>query len=260
MWTSLRTATSGVLAQQRALDIAADNLSKMQIPGSKSQRASFLELAPELRYFGVQDGQGGISLEAREAGNGVRTGAALQNLTQGAFQPTGEPLDVAVDGDGLLEVMLPSGQLAYTHGGSFRMDGLGRLVTASGAELSPGITAPAGTTQMEVKPGGTVVAISNEGVRQDIGQLKLVRFNNPEALLQIGQNLLLPTGGSGEAIQGAPGEPGIGTIASGVLEASNIDPREEYMRVVQAQRAYELNVRAMKTVDEMLQSATTMRR
>src|SRR5215216_4010204 len=100
MWTSLRSASSGMLAQQRALDVAADNLTKMQIPGSKSQRVSFLELAPEMRYFGVPDGEGGMSLEAYETGRGVRTGTSMQNLSQGAFMATGNPLDVAVDGDG----------------------------------------------------------------------------------------------------------------------------------------------------------------
>jgi flagellar basal-body rod protein FlgG len=260
MWSSLRAAASGMLAQQRALDVAADNLTKMQIPGSKSQRASFLELSPELRYFGVPDGEGGMSLEAHESGRGVRSGSSLQNLSQGSFMATGNPLDVAVDGDGLLEVVMPNGQAAYTHGGSLHVDGNGRLVTATGAEISPRIDVPAGTASMEIQNDGTVVAIASDGGRQDLGQLQLVRFSNPEGLLQVGQNLLLPTEASGPAIAGTPGEPGVGTIASGILEASNIDPREEYLRVVQAQRAYELNVRAMRTVEEMLQSATGLRR
>jgi flagellar basal-body rod protein FlgG len=260
MWQSLRTATSGLLAQQRALDVAADNLTKMQIPGSKSQRVSFLEQAPELRYFGVPDGQGAETLQQREAGKGVNTGSNLQNLSQGSFLPTGEPLDVAVNGDGLLEVILPSGQAAYTHGGSLHVDGSGRLVTATGAELSPGITVPQGTGALEIKTDGTVMAVMEGGVRQELGQLQLVRFANPEGLLQIGQNFLLPSEASGPAEAGVAGDPGIGTIASGILESSNIDPREEYLRVVQAQRAYELNVRALKTVDEMLQSATSLRK
>jgi flagellar basal-body rod protein FlgG len=260
MWASLRTATSGLLAQQRALDIAADNLTKMQIPGSKSQRVSFLEQAPELRYFGVPDGQGGETLQPRETGKGVTTGAALQNLSQGSFMATGEPLDVAVNGDGLLEVVLPGGQAAYTHGGSLHVDGNGQLVTATGALLSPGITIPQDASALEIKPDGTVMGVMAGGVRQPLGQLQLVRFANPEGLLQIGQNFLLPSDASGPAQAGNAGDPGIGTIASGILEASNIDPREEYLRVVQAQRAYELNVRALKTVDEMLQNATGLRK
>lgn len=260
MWSSLRAATSGMLAQQRALDIAADNLTKMQIPGSKSQRISFLELSPEMRYFGTPDGQGGMALDPHETGRGVRTGAALQNLSQGSFMPTGNPTDIAVDGDGLLEVVLPNGQAAYTHGGSLQLDGLGRLLTATGAELSPRITVPAGTASMEIQQDGTVFAIASDGQRENVGQLQLVRFANPEGLLQLGQNLLLPTEASGTAIAGLAGEAGVGTISSGILEASNIDPREEYLRIVQAQRAYELNVRALKTVEEMLQTATTMRR
>jgi flagellar basal-body rod protein FlgG len=213
-----------------------------------------------MRYFGVPDGQGGVALEAREAGRGVRTGSSMQNLSQGAFVATGEPLDVAIAGDGLLEVVLPSGQAAYTHGGSLRVDGLGRLITSSGAELSPQITVPAGTASMAIQPDGTVIATASDGQSQSLGQLQLVRFDNPEGLLQIGQNLLLPTEASGAAIAGLPGDPGVGTIVSGTLEASNIDPREEYLQVMKAQRAYELNLRAFKTIDEMLQGATGMRR
>lgn len=260
MWTSLRTAVSGMLAQQRALDAAADNLTKMQIPGSKSQRVSFVELAPELRYFGVPDGAGNVTLEPRESGRGVRTSAGLQNLSQGMFLATGNPLDVAIDGGGMLEVALPNGQLAYTRGGTLHVDGDGTLRTTTGAEMTPRITVPPTTATLEIKEDGTVVAVDLEGRRETIGQLRLLRFPNPEGLLQIGQNLLLPTVASGQPIEGAAGEPGLGTFASGILESSNIDPREEYLRVVQAQRAYELNVRALRTVDEMLQDANNLRR
>lgn len=260
MWWSLRTAVSGMLAQQRALDVAADNLSKLQVPGSKSQRPTFLELAPELRYFGVEDEAGTVTLEAREAARGVEVGAPVQNLSRGAFQATGAPLDVAIDGDGLLEVILPNGQTAYSRGGSLQIDGAGQLVTATGAVLAPGITVPPGTAGVEIRPDGTVLATGPDGVQQALGQLRLVRFANPEGLLQIGQNLLLATAASGEPIDGVPGEAGVGMLATGILEASNVDPREEYLRVIQAQRAYELNVRAMRTVDEMLQDATTLRR
>jgi flagellar basal-body rod protein FlgG len=260
MWTSLRTAVSGLLAQQRALDVAADNLSKSQVPGSKSQRVSFLELAPELTYMGVPDGEGNVVLDAREVGKGVRASAALRDMSQGAFLPTGDPMDVAVDGDGYVEVTLPDGQTAYTHGASLRTDGAGRLVTASGLLLSPIITAPPTTASLEIKPDGIVQAIGQDGARADIGQLRLVRFPNPEGLLQVGENALVPTVASGVPIESTAGEPGVGTIVTGIVESSNIDSREEYLRVVQAQRAYELNTRALRTVDEMLQDANNLRR
>src|SRR3954447_4477829 len=124
MWSSLRTAVTGLLAQQRSLDVAADNLSKMQVSGSKSQRVSFLELAPELRYMGVPDGQGNVNLEARESGKGVRAPASVHDMSQGSLMPTGDSMDVAIDGDGLMEVSLANGQTGYTHGGSLRIDGL----------------------------------------------------------------------------------------------------------------------------------------
>ncbi len=259
MWSALRIATSGAHAQQRALDVASDNLSKLQIPGSKSQRANFLEIAPELRYFGVEDGQGNVNLEAREVGKGVQMGSGLYDLSAGAHMPTGNELDVAIDGDGMLEVILPDGSAAYTRTGTLQIDGEGRLITSSGALVSPGITLPAETSSVRIEPDGTVFAeVGDE--RVEVGALQLVRFANPEGLSVIGGNLLVPTVASGDAIAAVAGEPGVGTIVQGALESSNIDPREEYLRVIQAQRAYELNVRALKTVDEMLQEATNLRR
>jgi flagellar basal-body rod protein FlgG len=260
MWSSLRTAASGMIAQQRALDVAADNLTKLQVPGAKSQRVSFLEMAPELRYMGVPDGEGNVDLEARETGAGVKTSATLQNLSQGAHLPTGDPMDVAIDGDGFLEVTLPDGQTAYTRASSLRMDGLGRLMTANGTMISPLVQVPPGTDSLEVKPDGNIIARTVEGDPQEIGQLRLVRFANPEGLQQSGGNALLPTVASGAPIRGAAGEPGIGTIVSGIVESSNIDASEEYLRIVQAQRAYQLNVRALTTMDEMMQDAQNLRR
>jgi flagellar basal-body rod protein FlgG len=260
MWTSLRTAVTGLMAQQRALDVSADNLTKMQVPGSKGQRVSFLELAPELRYLGVPDGEGNVQVDAREVGVGVRTSSSVRNMTQGSFLPTGDPMDVAIDGDGFLEVTLSGGQAGYAHGGSLRIDATRRLVTSSGLALSPAITVPDGMSSVEIKPDGAVIGVATDGTRQEIGQFRLVRFANPEGLQQIGQNVLVPTVASGAPIDGAAGQPGVGTIVSGIIEASNIDPREEYLRVVQAQRAYELNVRALKTVDEMLADANNLRR
>jgi flagellar basal-body rod protein FlgG len=249
-----------MLAQQRALDVAADNLSKMQVPGSRSQRVSFIEMAPELTYLGVPDGEGNVTVDARETGKGVRASATLQNLSQGMLMPTDNPMDIAIDGDGMLEVTLEDGKVAYTQGGSLRLDSMRRLVTSSGASVSPPIEVPEGIASLEVKPDGSVIAVSPEGDLQTIGQLKLVRFANPEGLQQIGGNALLPTIASGAPIEGQAGEAGIGTVVSGIIETSNIDTREEYLRVVQAQRAYELNVRAMKTMDEMLQDANNLRR
>jgi flagellar basal-body rod protein FlgG len=217
-------------------------------------------MAPELTYLGVPDGEGNVNVDARETGKGVRTSATLQNLTQGMLMPTDNPMDIAIDGDGMLEVTLGDGQVAYTQGGSLRLDGMRRLVTSSGASVSPRIEVPEGIASLEVKPDGSVIAISPEGDLQTIGQLKLVRFANPEGLQQIGGNALLPTIASGAPIEGQAGETGIGTVVSGIIETSNIDMREEYLRVVQAQRAYELNVRAMKTMDEMLQDANNLRR
>ena len=259
MWSALRIATTGALAQQRALDVASDNLTKLQIPGSKSQRASFLEIAPDLRYFGVEDAQGNVTMEAREVSKGVQMGSGLYDLSAGPLMATQNEMDVAIDGDGLLEVIRPDGSAGYTRTGSLQIDAERRLVTASGALLSPGITVPDGASDIQIDPDGSVFAVV-DGERVEAGMLTLVRFPNPEGLSAIGDKLLVPTAASGEAVLGVPGEPGVGTIVQGVLESSNIDPRAEYLRVIQAQCAYELNVRALKTMDEMLQDATNLRR
>lgn len=259
MWSVMRIATSGALAQQRAIDVASDNLTKLQVPGSKSQRANFLEMAPDLRYFGVEDAQGNVTLQPREVGKGVQMGSGLYDLSAGALMATQNDMDVAVDGDGLLEVIRADGSAAYTRTGTLQVDGDGRLVTSSGLLLSPGITLPEGTSGVKIEPDGTVYGLV-DGERVEAGALTLVRFPNPEGLAAIGDNVLVPTAASGAAILGVPGEPGVGTVAQGVLESSNIDPRAEYLRVIQAQRAYELNVRALKTMDEMLQDATNLRR
>jgi flagellar basal-body rod protein FlgG len=249
-----------MLAQQRALDVAADNLSRLQVHGAKAQRASFLEMAPELRYLGVPDGEGNVVMDARETGVGVKASVNLQDLSQGAFQETGNALDVAIDGDGMLEVTLPNGQAAYTRAGKLQVDGSGRLMTDSGALISPRIDVPAGTDSVMIHQDGSVIATGQDGEPQNIGQLKLVRFANPEGLQRVGSNMLQATVASGAPIEGTPGEPGVGTIVSGALEMSNVDTREEYLRIVQAQRAYELNTRALKTMDEMLGDAYNLRR
>jgi flagellar basal-body rod protein FlgG len=249
-----------MIAQQRALDVAADNLTKLQVPGSKSQRVSFMEMAPELRYMGVPDGEGNVDLEARETGKGVRTSTTLQDLTQGSHLPTGDPMDIAIDGDGFLEVTLPDGQTGYTRATSLRLDGTGRLMTANGTSISPAVQVPMGTNTLEIKADGIIVAHNLSGDRQEIGQLSLARFANPEGLQQVGGNALLPTVASGAPIRGVAGDPGVGSIVSGIVEGSNIDPSQEYLRIVQAQRAYQLNVRALTAMDQMMQDAQNLRR
>lgn len=260
MWTSLRTSAAGLVAHQRALDVAADNLTKSQVAGAKGQRVSFVELAPELRYLGVPDGEGTVNPEPRESGRGTRTSAILQDLTQGTLGPSGDPMDVAVDGDGFLAVTMPDGGVGYTRGGHLHVDGMGRVLTGNGGELAPGTVVPQGTRDVEIKPDGRIIAVSSEGDRTEIGQFRFVRFENPEGLMQLGNGLLVPSAASGEPIEGEAGDVGVGTVLAGMLEDSNIDSREEYLRVVQAQRAYELNVRALKAVDEMLADANQLRR
>ena len=245
MWSSLRTAVSGMLAQQRALDVAADNLTKMQVPGSKSQRVSFIEMAPELTLPGRARRRGQRHRGRPRDRQGRQDLGDLQNLSQGMLLPTDNPMDIAIDGDGMLEVTPADGQTAYTHGGSLHLDGMRRLVTSTGAMVSPPIEVPEGIATLEVKPDGIVIAVSPEGDPPADRPAQAGALREPGGApadrrerLAADCRLRRPDRGAGRRGRES------GTVLTGIIESSNIDPREEYLRVVQAQRAYELNVRA----------------
>lgn len=260
MWTMLRVAASGMQAQQTALDTAAHNMANVQTPGFKVRRAAIVDLPPSDETLAVRDASGATATETRSIGQGVTVGAVLGSFTPGALLPTGRPLDVAITGDGFFQVTLPDGRLAYTRDGALQLDGEGRLLTANGLPLSPPITLPAGAQRVVIASDGRVVVEDSNGGRQEVGQLTLARFVNPEGLESLGESLFVATPASGEPIVGVPGQDGLGSLAAGSLEASNVDVSEEMVRVLQAQRAYQVNLRALQTVDEMLQQANNLRR
>jgi flagellar basal-body rod protein FlgG len=248
-----RVAASGVQAQQRALDVTSNNLANLQTPGYKSRRADVVDTQPGETTFALPD-----QMTRRELGQGTTVGGVVANLAPGPVQSTGRGLDVAIAGDGLLPVDLPDGRTAYTRAGALSVDAQGRLVTGSGALVADGITVPPGAKNVAIEADGRVMAGTSPADRQVIGQLQLARFTNPDGLQDVGSNLLVATDASGAAQTGAPGSDGLGALVPGSLEGSNVDAAREIVRVLQAQRAYAMNLRALRTVDEMVQEANNM--
>jgi flagellar basal-body rod protein FlgG len=255
MWSTFRVAASGMQAQQRALEVTGNNLANLNTVGYKSRRADMADTQPGEMTFALP----GQAPTRREVGQGVTLGGVVANLAPGPVQATGRALDVAIAGDGLLAVSLPDGRTAYTRAGALTVDAQGSLVTGSGAPLAGGITVPNGAANVAIEADGSVTAGPATN-RQVLGQLQLVRFTNPDGLAEIGGNLLVATEAAGALQTGAPGSDGLGALVPGTLEASNVDPAREIVRMLQAQRAYAVNLRALKTVDEMLQEANNMQR
>lgn len=247
MWTAYRIAASGMEAQQRALDVAANNLANVQTAGFKARRAELADARAPSEVVGQTEPAG------------VSVAGVLLSVADGPIQPTGRALDVAIAGPGFFQLSLPDGRTAYTRDGALRVDTQGRLVGSSGAPLAPEVTIPPGTRGVLITRDGRILAeVAGEGQRE-LGRFALARFANPDGLLAIGDNLLLATEQSGPPAVGAPGGGGFGELAPGSLEASNVDPATELVRVIQAQRAYQVSARALRTVDEMMQEANNLR-
>lgn len=258
MWNAIRAATAGLQAQQYALDVAANNLANAQTTGFKRQRVDPVDLPPAPSPFGAPGGDGTVVIAPYELGQGSAPGAVVTHLGQGPLVATGRPLDIAIAGEGLLTVTLPDGQTAYTRDGALHLDGAGRLTTAAGALVAPPITVPAGARAVTIARDGRVLADLGTGEPQTVGQLQLVRFANPDGLQRVGQNLFVATAAAGPTTSGAPGSAGFGALVAGSLEGSNVEVGEDLVRVIQAQRAYQVNSRVLRMLDEMLQATTSL--
>jgi flagellar basal-body rod protein FlgG len=258
MWSAIRVAATGAQAQERALDAAAHNLANVNTTGYKSRRPDLVEQAPGPSIFSLPTRAGDITMTTENVGQGVTVAAMVSDQSAGVIQFTGQPLDLAIVGEGFMQATLPDGRAAYFRGGALHTDGLGRLVTGGGA-LVDGVEVPPNVTELTIRADGIVFGTIN-GLEQPVGRLQLTRFANPDGLLSYGNNLFLATAASGVAEIGDPGTNGLGTLAPGQLEASNVDMGEEMSRIIQAQRAYQLNLRALRTMDEMLQEANNFRR
>ncbi|RCS58196.1 flagellar basal-body rod protein FlgG [Parvibium lacunae] len=258
MMRSLWIAKTGLDSQQTQLDVITNNLANVSTNGYKRSRAVFEDLLYQnLRQTGSQSTQQNLVPSGLNIGSGARPVATVRNYTQGNLQQTTNGLDVAINGNGFFPVALPDGTTAYTRDGSFQKDANGQIVTSNGYPLSPSITIPAAATAVSIAQDGTVSA-TVAGVSTQIGSIQLAVFVNPAGLQPLGQNLFTETAASGTATTNAPGSNGAGQLSQGYVETSNVNVTEELVSLIQAQRAYEINSRAIQTSDQMLQRLTQL--
>lgn len=262
MIRSLETAATGMLVQQKNLDVIANNLANVNTTAFKASRAEFQDLMYQtIRLAGAQQG-GSASLPAsQQVGMGAKFISSATSFAPGALQSSNSPFDVAINGHGFFSVTMPDGTTAFTRDGSFKRSAEGRLVTSDGFPLAGDITIPADAETVTISANGTVSAkISGQSDPQVLGSITLSVFPNPAGLERIGGNLFRPTPASGEATAAEPGTSGTGLLEQGFLEGSNVQMVEEMVRMILAQRAYEVNSKAIQAADEMLNATNNLRR
>lgn len=262
MIRSLWTAASGMQAQTTNIDVIANNLANVNTAGFKRSRAEFQDLLYEtMRPPGVASANGSQVPTGIQIGHGTRTSATQKLFIQGDFQHTQNDLDMAIEGQGFFQIIQPNGDIAYSRAGNFKIDSEGRIVTPDGYLMEPEITIPTDTVAISIATDGTVsVMQAGQNTSTDVGSIQLARFVNPSGLDSIGRNLFLRTEASGDAVTGTPGEEGYGTIAQGYLEMSNVSVVDEMVNMITAQRAYEINGKAIQAADDMLQTANNLKR
>ena len=258
MNSSLWAAKTGLDAQQTKMSVISNNLANANTNGFKSSRAVFEDLLYQnRRQPGAQSSQDTRYASGTMLGTGVRLVATQKVFSQGVVGQTDNALDVAVNGRGFFEILLPDGSLAYTRDGSFQLNDQGELVTSSGYPVQPGISVPSGAQSITIGTDGTVsVKLQGQAAPVQQGTLQLTDFINPGGLEPRGENLYLETASSGAPQTGTPGLNGLGTITQGALEGSNVNVVEELVNMIMAQRTYEMNSKAIATSDQMLEYAT----
>jgi flagellar basal-body rod protein FlgG len=254
----LWAAKTGLDAQQTRMSVTSHNLANVSTTGFKKGRAVFEDLLYQnVRQVGGSTSQDTVAPTGLSLGTGVRVVATEKQYTQGNMQTTGNSLDVAVNGRGFFQVLLPDGTMGYTRDGDFEVNPQGELVTSSGYRVQPGITIPDGVQSVTIGKDGVVTAqVSGQSAPTQIGTLQLVDFINPAGLQPKGENILVESGASGSPQTGTPGLNGLGYVEQGSLEASNVNVVEELVNMIETQRAYEMNSKAISTTDQMLQYLT----
>ncbi len=248
-------AKTGLDAQQTRMSVISNNLANVNTNGFKRGRAVFQDLLYQnVRQAGAQSSQDTQLASGLSLGTGVRTVATEKLFTQGNVVQTSNSLDMAIEGRGFFQILLPDGNLAYSRDGSFQLDNNGQMVTATGYVLQPGITLPANVLSVNIGEDG-VVSVTTQGssAPAQVGTLQMTDFINPAGLQAIGQNLFLETAASGSPQSGTPGLTGLGRLIQGALETSNVNTVEELVNMIETQRAYEMNSKAISTADQMLQ-------
>jgi len=262
MIRAMFSAATGMIAQQMTIDVIANNLANVNTTGFKKSRINFQDLLYEtIRPPGGLTAAGNVVPEGIQIGHGVRPASVAKLFTPGSLLQTGNELDLAIEGNGFFQVLLPDGTIGYTRDGSFRRSQDGTILTGDGNPIEPGITLPLDTIQVSVSQTGIVsVRVPGSETLSQVGTIQLVRFPNPSGLdAGLGRNLLIETDASGAPVLGDPGIDGLGFIAQGFLENSNVQTVEEIIGMIIAQRAYEASSRVIQTADQMLQLANNIR-
>lgn len=260
MIRSLWISKTGLDAQQIQMDTISNNLANINTNGFKRSRAVFEDLLYQtLRQPGAQSSQQTQLPSGLQVGTGVRAVASERIFTQGNLQQTGNSTDVAISGAGFFQVLMPDGTTAYTRDGSFQRDNQGQLVTSSGYVIQPAVTIPSGALSITVGQDGTVSVLQAGSTSPvQVGTIQLATFVNPAGLQAQGQNLYLQTASSGSPTVNTPGTNGTGTLDQGYVETSNVNVVEELVNMIQTQRSYEINSKAITTSDQMLQRLSQM--
>jgi flagellar basal-body rod protein FlgG len=257
MMRAFSTAATGMTAQQIMVDVISNNLANINTTGFKRSQIDFQDLLyDKVRESGIEVASGINSPGGLEIGSGVRVASTVKVYTPGELQNTGRNLDIAITGEGFLQVTLPNGDIRYTRDGGLQTNANGELVTSTGYAIEPAIAVPIDALSIDIAKDGGVNVTDSSGAVSVIGTIQLVRFPNPSGLSNEGDNLLAETEASGPPTTGTPGESGFGTIQSGFLEKSNVQMVTELVDLITAQRAYETNSRVIRAGDDMLRTAS----
>jgi flagellar basal-body rod protein FlgG len=259
---SLFVSATGMGAQQRQIDTVANNLANVDTVGYKKSRNNFQDLLYQIdRTAGSQSSQNTTVPVGIHSGHGVKHVSTEKIFTQGDMKNTRVELDVALEGNGFFQILQPNGAIAYTRAGNFQKDQQGRVVTQDGFPVEPEIIVPQDARSVNIGMDGTVsVQVGEESLPTPVGTIQLARFANPAGLSPLGKNLYVPTVASGNPIVENPGANGMGTLNQGFLELSNVSVVDEMINMIVAQRAYEINSKAIQTSDDMLQTANNILR
>jgi flagellar basal-body rod protein FlgG len=259
MLRAFSTAATGMTAQQMMVDVIANNLANINTTGFKRSQIDFQDLLYiKMIESGAEVASGINSPGGLEVGCGVRAASTIKVFTAGEFQNTGRKLDIAISGDGFLQVTLPNGDIRFTRDGALQINANGQLVTTTGYPIEPAITVPTDAVSIDIGKDGGVNVLDAAGTSSVVGTIQLVRFPNPSGLSSEGDNLLSQNEASGSPTTGTAGENGFGTIQAGFLEKSNVQMVTELVNLITAQRAYEINSRAIRAGDDMLKTANSM--
>jgi flagellar basal-body rod protein FlgG len=261
MMKAFSTAATGMDAQQMMVDVIANNLANVNTNAFKRSQINFQDLLYlKLSQAGAEIASGVNTPTGLEIGSGVRPASTNKVFAEGDLDNTARPLDVAITGDGFFQINMPNGDKRYTRDGAFQTNANGQLVTVNGYAVEPAITIPSNAVQIDIGKDGTISITDDKGTQSSIGSLQLARFQNPAGLTNEGDNLYAETVASGTPTVGTPGQNGTGYLQGGMLEKSNVRMVTELVNLITAQRAYEINARAIKAGDDMLQVATNVGR